>query len=102
MPRTRPFAAWKTGKSPAWYRAYNNVKHDRELHFEHATLGHLVEALGAVHILIVGQFGKYGVQGISYSEPYHFDEQPPIFPLKDLYVPPQAGRTTWRQRPLCF
>lgn len=56
----RPFATWNaadpTGTLP-WYDAYNMTKHNREEHLDQATLGHAVEALAALYILLLAQFG---------------------------------------------
>ncbi|WP_185753096.1 hypothetical protein [Pseudomonas fluorescens] len=57
-----PFKGWsaeegETTKSLGWYDSYNAVKHDREGEFEKATLHTLISALGAVHIMLVAQWG---------------------------------------------
>ena len=53
-----PFDSWSP-QSPRlpWYTAYNNTKHDREAHLEQARLDHVLDAVAAVYILLVAQFG---------------------------------------------
>lgn len=55
-----PFAAWsmpETSKSLRWYRAYNNVKHDREGHFPEATLYCGLSAVAACFVMLCAQYG---------------------------------------------
>lgn len=57
----RPFDGWtNTGQTPrlAWYKAYNQVKHNREQCFEKASLGNLIQALGALHINLEAYYGQ--------------------------------------------
>jgi hypothetical protein len=55
-----PFRGWSppntTGSIP-WYDAYNLVKHDREQHGHQATLIRSLEAVAAVVVMGVAQFG---------------------------------------------
>jgi hypothetical protein len=44
-------------RSPSWYRAYNQAKHDRATFFSSASLRNVIEAMGAVHVLIWAQYG---------------------------------------------
>lgn len=56
----QPFRFWHSmlpTKSLAWYDAYNAVKHDREKNFYLSTLGNVLEAAAALHIMQVAQFG---------------------------------------------
>ena len=55
-----PFAQWSDvapTKSLAWYDAYNAVKHHREAEFSKATLEVLLDAVAALHIMQVAQWG---------------------------------------------
>lgn len=49
-----PFKEWEKEepKSPSWWRAYNNVKHNRDSHFDDATYLNAVTALSALYVLI--------------------------------------------------
>jgi hypothetical protein len=46
-----PWADWTIGNSPIWWRSYNDVKHERDAHFDEATLKNALNALGALLIL---------------------------------------------------
>jgi hypothetical protein len=55
-----PFRGWSAANptgSIGWYEAYNLVKHDRELHGNSATLIRSLEAVAAVVVVGVAQFG---------------------------------------------
>jgi hypothetical protein len=96
FPVLDPFDSWATATfAPLpWYSAYNKVKHDREREFPRATLENMVNAMAAVHVLIVAQFGHFGNWYHSgYSEIDAFDHtQPrPDFDLAEHYVPPELG-----------
>ena len=43
-----PWEEWSGADNPLWWRRYNNVKHERDLHFGEATLKHALNALGAL------------------------------------------------------
>jgi hypothetical protein len=46
-----PWDNWKGSKSPFWWSSYNQVKHERDVHFEKATLKNALNALGALLVL---------------------------------------------------
>ncbi len=46
-----PWANWAGTSNPLWWRNYNNVKHQRNVHFNQATLKNALNALGALLIL---------------------------------------------------
>jgi hypothetical protein len=48
----KPWDNWAGPNSPLWWRSYNNVKHERDSHFNQATLKNALNALGALLILI--------------------------------------------------
>lgn len=48
MKMLRPFEGW-TRAAPAWWDAYNSVKHDRIKNYDAATLEHAVTALAGLH-----------------------------------------------------
>jgi hypothetical protein len=51
-----PWANWRDGKNPDWWRSYNKVKHARELHYAE---GNLQNALNAVAALMVAAVHFY-------------------------------------------
>lgn len=47
-----PWDEWsRTVSSPRWWKSYNNVKHQRDLHFSSATLQNAINALSALLLL---------------------------------------------------
>jgi len=46
-----PWSNWTGTTNPTWWRSYNNVKHERDAHFNEATLKNALNALGALLIL---------------------------------------------------
>ena len=48
-----PWDNWRAGKNgnPLWWRSYNKVKHERDAHFNQATLKNALNALGALLVL---------------------------------------------------
>ncbi len=98
LPPMTPFSAWAPGSSGplAWYVAYNEVKHDREINFEKATLGHLIEALCGVYVLVLAQFGR---TSIDKGEPRQFWSPDPKFSPGEKYVLPHVGITLHKPTP---
>lgn len=68
-----PFKEWNedspTG-SIAWYDAYNQVKHNRSDNIANANLGHLLDAVSAIHILLESQYGE-GIFQSMFGQPEH-------------------------------
>ncbi len=56
-----PFSAWTVNDSPTWFRAYNAVKHDRERHFEQATLEATIQAVAACYSMLYARFGQHAL-----------------------------------------
>ncbi len=48
-----PWLNWRPKQSPFWWRAYNNVKHERDTYFHEANLQHALNALGGLLILLL-------------------------------------------------
>jgi hypothetical protein len=98
----RPFRQWSrtTFRSLPWYAAYNKVKHDRELEFAQASLRNLVEAMAAVYILVVAQFGQFGRRSFNYQEVSEFGVRWPTFRLAEHYLPPHVeSGAKWHSSP---
>ncbi|UZE92482.1 MAG: hypothetical protein IB616_01330 [Methanosarcinales archaeon] len=49
----QPFSKFASGKSPNWWGAYNNIKHDRFSNMKEATLGATLTALAGLFLLNV-------------------------------------------------
>ncbi len=52
-----PFAVWATGGSLPWFKAYNNVKHNRSQKFQLANLKNLLDAICGLLCIIHSQIG---------------------------------------------
>jgi hypothetical protein len=90
-----PFKDWsapETTRTIPWYEAYNAVKHHREAHFSQASLGNLIDAVAAVHILQAAQWGPemYNRFFGANSSPF-WTMRHPVYGLGDLYVPKIDG-----------
>jgi len=90
-----PFLSWEKSnptKSLPWYDAYNAVKHHREERFQMASLGNLIKAAAALHIMQSAQFGPeiysrfFGNEKSPFSTVEH-----PVHDLSDVYVPDFVG-----------
>ena len=70
-----PFAPWASGTSLGWYQAYNKSKHNRHQHFDKATFENLVDAIGALVVLLSAQFNKedYSLNDRGLSIGYGYD-----------------------------
>lgn len=44
----KPWSNWAGQQNPLWWRSYNKVKHERDAHFNQATLKNALNALGAL------------------------------------------------------
>lgn len=54
----KPWANWAGNQNPEWWRSYNNVKHERDAHFNQATLKNSLNALGALLILTFHYYSR--------------------------------------------
>jgi hypothetical protein len=62
VPASQPFHGWDQAnptQSLPWYHAYNQTKHDRQSHFDKATLRHCIDAVSANVILFITRFSPY-------------------------------------------
>ncbi len=55
----QPFKDWSLGSTLGWYRAYNNVKHDRANNLDQANLGNLIDAVSGLSIILAAQYWIY-------------------------------------------
>lgn len=60
-------------KSPDWYVAYNDVKHNREENLEKANLENCMNAVAGILILLYSQFGSRCIETYGYNELYFQD-----------------------------
>lgn len=55
----KPFDEWNNSHSLTWYQDYNQVKHNRHVEFERASLENLLLAIAGVYCILFAQFGAY-------------------------------------------
>lgn len=82
FPDFSPFRSFvhtdRNQRSPSWYRAYNEAKHDRANSFSSAHLKNVIESIGAVYVILSAQYGYHfdgglgAVNGISAGSPKYF------------------------------
>jgi hypothetical protein len=48
-----PWKDWEKGHNPSWWRAYNEVKHQRDIHFTDANLENTINAIAGLYIMIL-------------------------------------------------
>jgi hypothetical protein len=62
-PAIKPFESFANPKrdcrSPPWYRAYNDAKHNRLENFSEASLENLIQGMSAVFTLLIAQVGPF-------------------------------------------
>lgn len=49
----KPWDNWNEDHNPNWWRSYNNVKHQRNNHFNEANLQNTINAVGALLLTVV-------------------------------------------------
>lgn len=54
----RPWSNWAGANNPMWWRSYNLVKHQRDAHFQEATLKNALNALGALLVLTLHFYSR--------------------------------------------
>lgn len=59
-----PWSNWQDGNKPDWWRSYNNVKHERDAHFQEATLKNALNSLAGLLTLVFYHYGLSEFQNI--------------------------------------
>lgn len=54
-----PLSSWKTSHTLGWYKAYNDVKHNRTENFQLANLSNVLNAIAGVACVVYAQLGPY-------------------------------------------
>lgn len=91
LPTTTPFAGWSAAaptKTLSWYDAYNEVKHNREVHFPLATLSAAMNAVCATAVLICAQFGHDAFGNSGGLESFFHLEAGPAWRYSQIYTYP--------------
>jgi hypothetical protein len=48
-----PWDSWAHGNNPAWWRSYNNVKHQRDIYFHEANLENCANAVSGLFVAVI-------------------------------------------------
>ncbi|MBN1463175.1 MAG: hypothetical protein JXQ69_01120 [Paludibacteraceae bacterium] len=68
----KPWINWEGTQNPDWWGSYNNVKHERNTHFNDANLQNTINAVGALLITVVYYykyaFSKEKKQEVSFKD----------------------------------
>lgn len=63
--RVQPWSSWKQAGNPAWWRSYNDVKHERDAYFHQANLENALSALAGLLVTVVQYYRlKLAPQGV--------------------------------------
>lgn len=93
-----PFDAWASQKYQPlpWYQAYNAVKHNRESKFDQASLGNVLEAISAVAILLIAQYGERAFYWKDLIGQFFNFEEKPEWNNSEMYLPPYKD-SDWKK-----
>ena len=47
----KPWVSWKKKNNPNWWKAYNNVKHQRDIHYKDANLKNTLNSVAALFVI---------------------------------------------------
>lgn len=82
-----PWEQWGDGKSPFWWKAYNNVKHHRHTSFADANLKNSLNATAALFVLLLFFYKKEAEHGRLNPDPRLFRAGAPFQVDKLFYAP---------------
>jgi hypothetical protein len=85
-----PWSAWSGASNPVWWYAYNKVKHERDSHFNLATLRNVLDAVAALFVIVLYAHNAEG--SIEFLQPapqlMHLEEEPGTLALESDYKLP--------------
>lgn len=92
-----PFENWSSSVySPLeWYKAYNDVKHNRSENIEKANLIHLLQAFAGLYILLYSQFYEYANCVSSSNTMFLFAEQGGLIVPNPNNIFEISGKPKW-------
>lgn len=64
-----PWDNWQRDVNPNWWKAYNNVKHQRHEHFSDANLKNALNALSGLYILLLFMYKDIAMKGELFPNP---------------------------------
>lgn len=71
----QPFKDWKNSHTLKWYKAYNNVKHDRQNNFKDASLENLLNSIAGLLCILYSQFSYSAFFTYNQLMMYHTDDE---------------------------
>jgi hypothetical protein len=100
-----PFENWAPSDAPTknleWYKAYNNIKHDRETNFAQATLLNALKSVTGCFVMLCAQYGwDFALKGDAAMGAFFRLTAAPKWAPSEIYVPPSG--TTHEERPYPF
>lgn len=81
-----PFSEWEKNSELSWYNAYNNVKHNREDKFPDANLKNAINAIMALCIITIAQYGYRNDFWDERIGKIIRVEKEPLWDLEDYYL----------------
>lgn len=82
-----PWVQWETDKNPLWWRAYNNIKHHRHIHFSEASLQNTFNAVAGLFVLLLFYYRNEGQNGQLIPDPNIFRVGAPFQVAKAMWGP---------------
>ncbi len=64
-----PWKAWADDANPDWWRAYNDVKHERHIYFNHANLRNALNAVAGLFVLLLYFYPNEANDGLLSPDP---------------------------------
>ena len=88
-----PFSTWENDEQLKWYKAYNQIKHNREKHFAEAKLFNAINAIMAYAIILIAQYGyRNDLWNETVGKTIQIDKEP-AWSLEDLYIKNLDGQS---------
>lgn len=81
-----PFKGWEQNNELFWYKAYNKVKHNREDNFTDAKLDNAINAIMALCIIAIAQYGYRNDLWREKIGKIIRVEKEPLWDLEDFYL----------------
>ncbi len=83
----KPWEEWAKGKNPQWWKAYNNVKHQRHIHFAEANLNNSLNAVAGLFVLLLFYYRNESQNGLLSPDPTLLRAGEPFKGGRNMYEP---------------
>jgi hypothetical protein len=73
----KPWTNWKRNQNPIWWTAYNKVKHERNIHYQKASLKNTLNATAGLFVMLLYLYKDEAEAGMLAPSPslFRVDEQ---------------------------